>query len=126
MCCIAQAAHGVKGSIQCRIEADRHISAVHIVVDRGRNAYDGQAELLHLPGAAERTIASDHDKTVDFVLLALTQSLAASFRSHEAIASGRAKQRASALNDRTDVAHIKGTEKPVDQAFISLFYAETF
>ena len=50
------------------IDADAHIGAEDVVVDRAGQADDGQAELVQGARAAERTVAADDDEAVDFAL----------------------------------------------------------
>ena len=56
---------GVDRDLDRGVEADRVVGRVDVVVDRLRDADDGNAEIGHLSGDAERTLTADRDERVD-------------------------------------------------------------
>jgi hypothetical protein len=82
--------------------------------------HNGNAHLSECRGALLRSVTSDDDKTIDAVVLNLSERLGTTLRGGEFDAAGAAEHGTAQLDDAADGSHFQGRDVLLDQAGISL------
>ena len=124
---IAEFIDNIEAGVHRRIESERIIGVLQIVVDRAGNTDRGHAVIFAEDlRAAERSVAADHHKSVDAVFFkSLHRLLLPLFRKHFQ-ASRRTKFRTAALHDIGNAAHFHGDHFILDQPRVTSFDAAYF
>ena len=117
---VADLIHGLDGGVDGRVETDRVVGAVEVVIDRSGDADEGHAVLLGEDlGAGERAVTADGDTGVDVVAAQVLGGLHAALGRHETHGAGGAQHGAAALDDVGDVAAFEAAEMPVDHPLVA-------
>jgi hypothetical protein len=106
------------------VHADGEVGADEVVVDGGRDAHDGEAELVQRRGAALAAVAADDDEAVDAAGLEVQQRLVLHLARLELGAARAAEDGARALDDAADVAQAEGDDVVGDEARVAALDAE--
>ena len=98
------------------VEAERVVGAVEVVVDRLRDADDGEVVLLvELRGDAERVLAADRDERVEPFALEGREHLLDTALDLVRVRPRRAEDRPAARQDPGDLAPAERLDDPVDE-----------
>ncbi len=90
---VLDAVDGVQDGVERRVHPHRDVRAVHIVVDRRRNAHDRKAHLVQLKRAGQRAVAADDHQPLGAQAVERAQRLAAPLLGLELGAAGSAQER---------------------------------
>ena len=121
---IRQLIDDVEAGVDGRIETERIVGVFKVVVDGAGDADRRDAELLaEALGAAERTVAADNDQTFDAVVVERLDRLLLPLDRVHFDAAGRTEDRAAALDDVRNAAHLHRLHFGVDQACLALLDA---
>ena len=112
--------HGGDDGVEGGVVANGQVGTVEVIVDRPREANDGDVKLFgELPCARERAIASDDDQSINAVGAHRLVCQGTSFGSAELGATGGLEDCPPTLDDVAHVLGLKVLYFTCDQAFVS-------
>ena len=112
--------HRRHDGVERRVVADRQVCAVEVVVDRAREAYDGDVKFVgELPCTRQRSVASDHDQRIDPMGAHRLVGEAATFGGAELWATGGLEDRTPTLDDIAHVLRLEFLDLSRDQSLVA-------